>query len=277
MKKTVLLLALLFVQVTFAENVTITLKNGLTANANFRSHSTNKPAIIVVHGFLSTYNYYTVQVISDELYDKGYTVLTPNLTLGISNRSEPISCDSLHQNTINNEGDEINAWLDWLGSQGYRHFALVGHSAGSNSILASLENNKTPLDAIILAALYDFNTLPEKVLERDKKRAQNNLISDKPDTYSLALCRGNYLTTSSNYLSYLNWTKTRIIDTLNRSPYPITVIMPGKDSRLAGTDWLEQLRQTQAKVRLIPNADHFFTSDAEFDLTEAINQALNIK
>ncbi|MCH9741713.1 MAG: alpha/beta fold hydrolase [Proteobacteria bacterium] len=277
MKKTVLLLALLFVQATFAENVTITLENGFTANANFRSHSTDKPAIIVVHGFLSTYNYNTVQVISDELYNKGYTVLTPNLTLGISNRSEPIPCNTLHRSTMNNEGDEVNAWLDWLGSKGYKHFALVGHSAGSNSILVSLEKNKTPLDAIILTALYDFSALPEKVLERDKKRAQNNLIADKPDTYSLALCRGNYLATSSNYLSYLNWTKTRIIDTLNRSPYPITVIMPGKDSRLEGTDWLEQLRQTKAKVALIPNADHFFTSDAEFDLTEAINQALNTK
>lgn len=277
MKKTVLLLALLFVQVTFAENVTITLKNGLTANANFRSHATDKPAVVVVHGFLSTYNYSTVQVISDELYSKGYTVLTPNLTLGISDRSEPIACNSLHQSTINNEGDEINAWLDWLRNKGYQHLTLIGHSAGSNSILASLENNTIPLDAIILTALYDFSALPEKVLERDKKRAHNNLVSDKPDTYSLALCRGNYLATSSNYLSYLNWNKVRIIDTLNRSAYPITVIMPGKDTRLEGTDWLEQLRETKANIVLIPNADHFFTSYAEFDLTEAINQVLKTK
>lgn len=278
MKKLALLFALLSTS-ALAAPVNISLANGLIANADYQIGKNNKEAIIVVHGFQSTYNYGTIQVIAEELASKGYTVLTPNLTLGVNNRKEPLPCDQEHSNTIADEGKELIQWANWLKSKGHEQLVMIGHSAGSSSILASLENTPINLQQIVLTALYDFDNWPEAVLARDKKTAQQNLQENKQALYSMGLCRGNFLSSANTYLSYRYWDKDRILDTINRSKTPISIIMPGGDKRLEGNNrtWLEQLSKTRAQVNIIKNADHFFSADAEFDLGEAIIQVIERK
>lgn len=278
MKKLLLLLSLLSAS-ALAAPVTMTLDNGLTANADYQTGQANKPAIMVVHGFQSTYNYGTIQSIASELADKGYTVLTPNLTLGVNNRNEPLACDQAHTSTLTDEGKELAQWANWLKTKGNKHLIMIGHSAGSSSILSSLENNPANLEQVVLTALYDFDGWSEDTLQRDKKRAQQNMHSGKLEQYNMSICRGNFLANSETYLTYRNWNKARILDTINRSTYPINVIMPGSDIRLSGNNrhWLEELGTSKAQLSVIKNADHFFSADAEFDLNEAINHAIDHK
>jgi pimeloyl-ACP methyl ester carboxylesterase len=277
-KKLILLLAFLSTN-ALATPVNITLANGLIANADYQIGKNNKPAVMVVHGFLSTYNYGTIQAIASDLTGKGYTVITPNLTLGVNNRNEPLACDQAHKNTLADEGKELAQWATWLSKKGHQQLIMIGHSAGSSSILASLENNPVNLKQVILTAIYDFENWPEATLVRDKKTAQQNLQIGKLASYSVGFCRGNFLASSNAYLSYRHWDKERILDTINRENIMVNVIMPGSDKRLEGgnREWLEQLNKSKAKLSVIKNADHFFSSDAEFDLNEAINQAIEHK
>jgi dienelactone hydrolase len=278
MKKLALLLGL-FSTIALAAPVNLTLENGLIANADYQQGKTNKPAIMVVHGFQSTYNYGTIQAIATDLAGKGYSVITPNLTLGINNRSEPLACDSPHHSTLNDEGKELSQWASWLKNKGHSQLIMIGHSAGSSSILASLENNPENLEQVILTAAYDFNNWPETTLTHDKKMAQQNLQTGKLAQYNVGVCRGNFLASSNTYLSYRNWNKERILDTINHSKATVSVIMPGGDKRLEGnnTQWLEQLKKSKAHLHIIKAADHFFSSDAEFDLNESINHAIERK
>jgi len=277
-KKIALLLALIAPS-TFAAPVAMTLDNGLVANADYQLGKVDKPVVMVVHGFLSTYNYGTIQAIASDLTGKGYTVITPNLTLGINDRNEPVACDQAHKNTLADEGKELAQWATWLSKKGHQQLIMIGHSAGSSSILASLEHHPDNLSQIVLTALYDFDNWSETTLARDKKNAQKNLQAGKLDSYSVGFCRGNFLASSNAYLSYRHWDKTRILDTISRQKEPINVIMPGGDKRLEGgnREWLEQLNKSKAKLSVIKNADHFFSSEAEFDLTEAIDHALKTK
>jgi len=275
MKKIALLLAFLSSS-TLAAPVTLSLENGLSANADYQLGKTDKPAVMVVHGFLSTYHYGTIQAIANDLVGKGYTVLTPNLTLGINNRTEPLACDTAHHNTLSDEGKELNQWANWLKNKGHNQLIMIGHSAGSSSILASLEKPVANLQQIVLTAIYDFDNWPEATLVRDQKTAQQNLPLGKLASYSVSFCRGNFLASSNSYLSYRSWNKDRILDAINRNKEPISVIMPGGDKRLEGGNraWLDQLAKSRATLQTIKDADHFFSSDAEFDLNEAVFKAI---
>jgi len=278
MKKFGFLLALI-AQNAFSAPVTLSLDNGSSANADYQTGKADKPAVMVVHGFQSTYGYGTIQAIAGDLAGKGYTVLTPNLTLGVDNRKEPLACDAPHNNTLSDEGKELNQWAEWLKQKGHNQLIMIGHSAGSSSILSSLEKPASNIQQIVLTAIYDFDNWPEATLARDKKTAQQNLQTGKLGQYNVGFCRGNFLASSNTYLSYRNWDKERILDSINRSKQPVSIIMPGGDKRLEGGNrqWLEQLAQTKAQVNVIKNADHFFSSDAEFDLNEAVIKAIERK
>lgn len=273
-------LSLLFVQLcmpAFAKEVTLKLASGLTANANFEAGKENKTAIMIIHGFQSTYNYGTIQGMSSELTSQGYSVLTPNLTLGVDNRREPLACQHPHTNTIEQEGEEIADWSKWLQKQGYRNLIIIGHSAGSTSILASLDyQQQNKPQKIILTALYDFDNWPNNDLTRDKQIAQDNANTGKFANYYMGLCNGNFVANSASYLSYRAWNKQQLIDRINHSKLPITIIMPGADPRLHGKnkDWLDTIQKSRATLMIVKHADHFFSSDAEFDLNEAIAKIL---
>jgi alpha/beta superfamily hydrolase len=64
-----------------------------------------------------------------------------------------------------------------------------------------------------------------------------------------------------------------ILDSLAKSAVPVDVIMGGKDDRM-GADWVEKLVSRGIAVRVIPGASHFFDNQYEFDLQEAVSQAL---
>ena len=82
--------------VLHAETVSHTLDNGTTTLADYRKGDENKPAFLLLHGFLQTHNFSTIQSMADELADTGYTVLAPTLSHGVDNRNQSIACDALH-------------------------------------------------------------------------------------------------------------------------------------------------------------------------------------
>ena len=54
---------------------------------------------------------------------------------------------------------------------------------------------------------------------------------------------------------------------------PAAAIMGGNDDRM-GPDWVDRLVARGIAVRVIPGATHFFDNQYEFDLQDALLQAL---
>jgi dienelactone hydrolase len=63
-----------------AETVTLTLANKLMATAEFHEGEPDKPAVILLHGFLQTHQFPTIKRLADSLADEGYTVLASSPT-----------------------------------------------------------------------------------------------------------------------------------------------------------------------------------------------------
>ena len=111
---------------------------GIPASAEYLPGQRDKPAVLLLHGFLQTRAFPTVATLARGLHDAGYSVLSPTLSLGIPNREKSLACEAVHTHSLNDDVMEITRWVTWLKSQGHRSIVLVGHSFGSMQLLAYL-------------------------------------------------------------------------------------------------------------------------------------------
>ena len=140
-------LVLLFIHnPLFCEVISVNIFENTAANADFRPGDKNKPAVFLLHGFMSTHNLNIIQVIAEELEDQGYTVLAPTLSLNINNRQSGINCDAVHTHTMESDVIEIGKWIDWLKNKGHNDIIMTGFSTGALLLATCLENfQKFPL------------------------------------------------------------------------------------------------------------------------------------
>jgi pimeloyl-ACP methyl ester carboxylesterase len=248
------------------------------ATADYRSGDPGKPLVVFIHGFLQTRNFSTVERLFTALQDSGYPVLAPTLSLGMANRRQALACESIHLHSLDDDAREIRQWVDWGIKKGYREIVLVGHSTGSVNITAFLANYDYPeVRRTILISLNHFGPGRPAAYESAEYAdlAAEKLKSNDTGLHKFALsyCK-EYVTTAKNFLSYYNWDEADVLDVLNRSSARNYVIIGGADDRL-GTDWLNQLRDTNADVILIEGATHFFDQSHEFELLDEVEKILS--
>src|SRR5512143_3234937 len=136
--------------------VQLEMRPGIPANAEYVVGERNKPAVLLLHGFLQTREFPTVTMLARGLQDAGYTVLSPTLSLDIPNRTQNLACEAVHKHSMDDDVAEIGRWVDWLKSQGYRFIVLVGHSFGSLQLLVYLSTHPDPaVKAYIGASLVE--------------------------------------------------------------------------------------------------------------------------
>ncbi len=252
----------------------------LTAEAEYIKGKDNKPAVFILHGFLATNQFHTIQSIAKVLQAEGFTTLAPTLTLNISQRRNLVKCTSLHTHTLQRDVLEIAHWIDWLEAQGHSNIILIGHSNGSLELLEYL--SQTPSEATsatILISLFYLNGLELGILPEEVSQAQmllNNRIN-KPSHYHFLFCNDQYYATPESFLSYLKMDKPYTLNLLNQLTIPSYTIMGGADKRFqkVGRQWLEALKQTPTQLIVIEGANHFFSREYEFDLQETIIDILN--
>jgi len=119
--------------------VRLEMRPGIDASAEYLAGLRNKPAVLLLHGFLQTREFPTVATLARGLQDAGYPVLTPTLSLGIPNRAQSLACEAVHRHSLDEDVAEIARWVDWLKSHGHRSIVLIGHSFGSMQLLAYLQ------------------------------------------------------------------------------------------------------------------------------------------
>jgi hypothetical protein len=106
---------------------------------------------------------------------------------------------------------------------------------------------------------------------RDIERAKHLVaIGDSSlQRFSLAYCKGNYLSPASMFLSYMKWDTSYVIKIIKQTKIPILVISGSSDRDFGGA-WPIILRSSGIPVKIINDADHFFSSPLELDFHDAL-------
>ena len=267
------LLFLLFSAMCEAETIREKLPSGLYGVAEYRQGDVRKPAVLVLHGFLTTNNFNTVLGIMDLMTYNSYPVLAPTLTLNINARQGGLACDAIHTHTMQQDLAEIGFWITWLTRRGHTQIILIGHSSGSLQLLAYLNQNPIPAIKHVIATslVYADGFNPQLLVEQQIAAAQRQQQQGDRSlqSYTLSYCKGNFLAPPEVYLSYTAWTQDRVLQALQQSPVPVTIIMGGNDERFQAS-WIEGLQQAGPELIIIPGASHFFDAHHEFDLHDVI-------
>ena len=255
----------------YAATVEITLASKIIITAEYRAGAPSKPAVLLLHGFLQTRDFPTIQRLGQSLAEEGYTVLVPTLSLGVPKRKQSLACGAIHNHSYEGDVAELGTWVDWLRQRGHNAIVLVGHSFGSLQVLSYAARDTSPaLRAVISVSLVDGEGSADNVRRlavRDAKarlkRGNNQLFSPE-----LIFCK-TFPTTPSNFLSYANWDKKNVLALLRQVKTNNFIVVGEKDTRM-GKDWPNQLRAQGVNVSVIENANHFFDDQHEFDLLETV-------
>ena len=261
-----------------SEQVDTKLPNGVIARANFHSGLNSLPAVITLHGFLQTHHSLPMSSLASNLSSRGYTVLSPTMSLNVNHRSQSMACEAVHTHTMESEVDEISYWVSWLNNKGYKNIVLVGFSSTGNmaALLLSAKKTQPSIKHIILTSL---NPVYSETAERKKMRATLNSKLNKTgkqlERVSLGYCKKNYTTTANNYLSYANYDDNKVLELVRDTAVPTEIILGTADTILPD-NWIAKVTglNTQIHVTLIKNATHFFDGTHEFDLAEAVENTL---
>lgn len=255
------------------------LPNGKTAGASFHAGKKDKAALLVLHGFLQTRTFPTVVSIMEAASTARHASLAPTLSLGISMRDKSLPCEAVHMHSLQGDAEEVAFWVRWLEKKGYSRIILVGHSYGNLQLLAYLAGNPSP--AVKQVLMISLTDVERKQNARQRAAHVANLRSRLAQG-SQALVEAEighcqkYVSPPAALLSYMTISRDSILTSLTQSPVPAEVIMGSKDDRM-GSDWVDKLVSHGLKVRVIPDASHFFDNQYEFDLQEAVVQALQGK
>lgn len=260
-----------------AEAVELRLDSGIIAQANLHRGEPGKPAVVILHGFLQTNQFPTVQYLADALADDGYTVLTPNLSLDIERRGQSLACEAIHTHTMEGETAELRAWIEWLAALTPAPIVVIGHSTGGIQVLAQTVTRPHPRTrAIILISPTYFGAGPVNVEgPEDQRRAEEDLTQGRrdPQTYALTFCQ-RYLTLPAAYLSYLYWDAARSLEAIQGLSGVRVVLIVGLGDDRLDSSWVAHLEATGTRVLGVEGADHFFESGHELELGDAVEESL---
>lgn len=257
-----------------AEQVSATLPSGVIVNADYEPGDPAQPALLIVHGFLQTREFQATKNIIDGLSDFGYEVLGPSLSLGVESRRKSLSCEAMHKHTLEDDLEELDRWVDWLLQRGHSSIVLIGHSWGGQHALAYVAKYPDrPIAGVVAVSLVRMRqTQPTLAAQSELARARLKAGETGPDNYALNFCK-KYAGTPQSYLSYAEWGDAKVLAAVKNVRLPIYIILGGDDRRI-DDDWVSALRDSGAEVSRITGADHFFSSQYEFDLLDALEKTL---
>lgn len=252
------------------------LPNALTITANYHEGIPSRPAVLLLHGFLQTFHSPPMSTLADNLSSKGYTTLSPTLSLGVNRRSQSSPCEAVHTQTMDAAEAEISYWVNWLQKKGHGQIALLGFSSTGNISLIQYQN-KQRNPAVKKLILTSFNPMVTDPVELQKARTSPNArkLNDKPVFYTLGYCKRNFAAPEMVYMSYAQYTHEKILGMLRQADTPMDIIFGASDGILPA-GWMSLIRQLRisAKVVTLENANHFFDGPSEFDLAESVEQSL---
>lgn len=278
MRKTLnpFILVLLFLSaLANAQEVELETSERYIASANYLEGEPDKKALLILHGFLQTRDFSTVKRLGDTLYESGFSVLSPTLSLGMHRRRQSLPCEAIHTHSSQSDAAEIKQWVDWLTEKTGKKPTLIGHSSGSITLLNYLDTYGTEgVEKLILISMSPFTDKIDPVDKKNLKWARDDLQSgyDSLYTFKLSYC-DTYPSTSSAWLSYKQWDQEKLSELTVKYSDLIEVIIGTSDNRLS-IEWRDLLRSKGVKISFIEGANHFFDEAHEFDLSDTMESLL---
>ncbi len=260
-----------------AETIELTTAKGHIATAEYLPGEEGMSAVLILHGFLQTREFSTVERLALTLNDAGYTVLSPNLTLGISRRNRSLDCEAVHTHSLDQDVAELEQWIKWLNEKSASPVNIIGHSAAGSVILSYLlTNQQSQHSKTILISLSHYASGPEASEKPEHAKMARAALKNEPtkiQTYALNYCK-TYPSYPAAFLSYYEWDTDRTKDAISRLKKPISIIIGSSDRRL-DKSWRNYLMSIKDYVTTIDGANHFFDQTHEFDLHDAIESILS--
>jgi pimeloyl-ACP methyl ester carboxylesterase len=271
------ILVLLFLPVFLhAQEIELETGERHIASASFLQGDADQKALLILHGFLQTRDFSTVKRLGDTLYESGFNVLSPTLSLGMHRRRQSLPCEAIHTHSSQSDAAEIKQWIDWLTEKTGKKPILIGHSSGSITLLNYLDTYGTDqVEKVILISMAPFTDDIGPVDEKNLKWAHDDLQSgyDSLYTFQLSYC-DTYPSTSSAWLSYKAWDQEKLSELTVKYSDLIDVIIGTSDDRLS-IEWRNLLQSKGVKISFIEGANHFFDQAHEFDLSDSIESLLD--
>lgn len=272
-----LIVRLLFLVVPFTAHagsarMSLMVTPGLAAEAEYWPGSVEKPAVMILHGFLQTRESFIVRHLAEALARHGYSVLTPSLTLGLNRRRQSLACEAIHLHSMQQDVDELRAWTVWLSERSGRPPILIGHSTGGVALAALLESSGSEQieQAVLISPSYFGEELGVERQRRLMARVEEDLQRGGSElgAYVLGHCQ-RYVTSADRLLSYLAWDRARLDLVLSSGGIPLSVVYGEHDEQI-DLAWLASLGDAGVSLRRVAAARHFFDLASEDDLSEEV-------
>lgn len=261
----VLLIAIFLLEPAWSARVELPMGPEIMGAADFHDAGPASQPVLILHGFLQTSAFRTVQRLHDSLAEEGYTVLSPTLSLGIDRREQSLSCEAVHLRTLGQDAAEVGKWVDWLYQRYHKPVVLIGHSAGGQVLTRYLHDNPhAPVAKLIMISLDPVAGSPPK-----------HPTAAGIQVYSLGYCR-RFPATPRVFDSYADWGLQKMLQTLHANASITTVILGSADKRIA-LDTIKALHAAHVQLIEVPGARHFFDNQYEFDLLDVVERLLRAK
>ncbi|MDQ7038616.1 MAG: alpha/beta hydrolase [Aquificota bacterium] len=235
--RTVLLLVFTF-SVVFSVPVSITVEyegRKLKANGEWAVPEgvdpEKKGAVLWLHGLFQTHRMQEPVTVQREMWvSAGYPVLSPTLTLGVSDRKGPYDCSYPMDHEFDLNFEEIRAWVEWLKSRGVKKIVLAGHSLGGLQVIHTALRIRDPAVVGVVAVAPSKGT-PRK--HPFLKRAETLYKAGKGKTLfetAFFYCQKARVTARTLYTYY--GVDRNVGKALERIKIPVLVVAGGEDTRV---------------------------------------------
>lgn len=267
-------IVLLNASTSFAESIRLTTTSDKEVIAAYLQGENDSNPVLILHGFLQTKEFSTVDMLATALNDSDYTVLSPTLSLGINNRKQSLSCEAVHTHSLDSDAVELKQWIEWLHKKTGKTVTLIGHSSAGQVLLKYMDNYDAKFinHAILISVSYFASDSDANKNNFKKAQAAIKENSNLIDTYSLDYCEV-YSTYARNFLSYYSWDRDKTSHVISKFRDQVSIILGTSDKRI-NADWRRQVQNINNSTYLIEGANHFFDQAHGFDLIDAVEMLI---
>ncbi len=112
------------------------------------------PLVLMIHGTFAHKDMELMTALQTALAERGVHSLAISLSYREDRRKGPRNCKLPIMDTYADSHKEIDAWIDWLSTQGFQKIVLLGHSRGGARVAEylSMNDGKKVLNGAVLLA-----------------------------------------------------------------------------------------------------------------------------
>ena len=201
--------------------------------------------------------------------------MSPNLSLGINDRKLSLECEAIHTQTIEQDIQEIDFWVQWLLHTANTPVIAIGHSSGALQVLGYPDSSR--LRSLILISLVAIG--PEGAASIDQEQYKGALEDQEqgnPDQlgrYRFSYCN-SFASPRDVYLELVSWDEQKVLQKLEKKTLPVHVIFGDEDFTLSES-WLSDINNPNVLIHHLSGSNHFFSGIAEFDLHDKVLEILS--